>query len=405
MTYSETLDYLFTQLPMYQREGKAAYKVNLNNTLRLDEHLGQPHKSYKSIHVGGTNGKGSSSYMLSSILQEAGYKVGLYTSPHLKDFRERIKINGKEISEEYVCEFVLRHKSVFESWNLSFFEWTVGLCFDYFKSQKVDIAIIEVGLGGRLDSTNIITPIASLITNIGLDHQQFLGDTIKKIAIEKAGIIKSNVPIVISETHPETSQVFKNKANEMGSPIYFADKKITTSYPSDLKGSYQAINQKGILAIIEILEKQEFNITSEHVQNGLKKVVSNTGLKGRWQTLNTSPLTLCDTAHNFEGLFYVIKQLQEVPKNNLHLVLGFVNDKSVSKILALFPNDAQYYLCEPSIPRSLPIDDLSSLAAEAHLKFESFKTVTEAVVAAKTRAESNDVVFIGGSTFVVAEVV
>ncbi|MFQ3325638.1 MAG: dihydrofolate synthase/folylpolyglutamate synthase [Salibacteraceae bacterium] len=405
MTYPETLNYLFSQLPMYQREGKSAYKANLDNTLRLDNYLGHPHQSFKSIHIGGTNGKGSSSHMIASVLQEAGYKVGLYTSPHLKDFRERIKINGQEVSENFVCSFVEKNKAKFEDWNLSFFEWTVGLCFEYFKSEKVDIAIIEVGLGGRLDSTNIIDPLMCLITNIGLDHQQFLGNTKQAIAKEKAGIIKHRVPIVISETQPEVSTIFIEKAAEVNAPILFADQTINILYRSDLIGTYQPHNQKGILALLPLLKKQNFKITDQNIKNGLQKVSLNTGLKGRWQTLQINPTIICDTAHNAEGLSYVIKQLLDIRKNELHLILGFVNDKNVTEILNQFPKDAQYYLCQPKIPRALPIKDLNFIAKRIGINYKTYSTVSEALSAAKVNAKKDDLIFVGGSTFVVAEVV
>ncbi len=405
MNYEETLDYLFSQLPIYQREGKAAYKANLDNTLKLDQYLNHPHQSFKSVHIGGTNGKGSSSHMLASILQEAGYKVGLYTSPHLKDFRERIKINGENIPREYVTRFVAEHKDTFANWHLSFFEWTVGLCFDYFRSEKVDIGIIEVGLGGRLDSTNIISPLACLITNIGIDHQQFLGDTKPKIASEKAGIIKPNTPIVISETQSETSPIFLAKAKEQNTEIKFADQTVQKTYASDLLGSYQKINQCGVLALIPYLKENGFTISKLHIESGLKNVVKTTGLLGRWQVLSESPKTICDTAHNKEGLGYVLKQLDETPKNKLHLVLGFVNDKDVANILALFPKNATYYLCEPAIPRRLKLETLTDIAKTQNLRFHSFDSVQKALSKAKENAESEDVIFIGGSTFVVAEVV
>ena len=405
MTYPETLNYLFSQLPMYQRDGKSAYKANLDNTLRLDNYLSHPHQSFKSIHIGGTNGKGSSSHMIASVLQEAGYKVGLYTSPHLKDFRERIKINGQEIPENFVCSFVEKNKAKFEDWNLSFFEWTVGLCFEYFKSEKVDIAIIEVGLGGRLDSTNIIDPLMCLITNIGLDHQQFLGNTKQAIAKEKAGIIKHRVPIVISETQPEVSNIFIEKAAEVNAPILFADQTINILYRSDLIGTYQPHNQKGILALLPLLKKQNFKITDQNIKNGLQKVSLNTGLKGRWQTLQINPTIICDTAHNAEGLSYVIKQLLDIPKNESHLILGFVNDKNVTEILNQFPKDAQYYLCQPKIPRALPIKELSFIAKRIGINYKTYSTVSEALSAAKVNAKKDDLIFVGGSTFVVAEVV
>lgn len=405
MNYAETLDYLFKQLPMYQRDGKAAYKANLDNTIRLDEYLNHPHKSFKSIHVGGTNGKGSSSHMLASILQEAGYKVGLYTSPHLKDFKERIKINGKLISEKYVIDFVENHKAVFADWGLSFFEWTVGLAFDYFRAEEVDVAIIEVGMGGRLDSTNIIQPICSLITNIGLDHQQFLGDTKELIAAEKAGIIKKNTPVIISEKQAETTPIFESKAKEQSAQITYAELTKVELYPTDLKGLYQKKNQKGVLASIPYIKHAGYKITEEDIKNGLLNVVLNTGLMGRWQILDNNPKMICDTAHNKEGLSYILTQLQNEQYSRLHLVLGFVNDKNVSAIFQLFPKDAQYYLCQANIARALPVEELSKVSENAGVTFTSFKTVGLALEAAKKSATSTDLIYVGGSTFVVAEVV
>lgn len=405
MNYEETLHYLFRQLPIYQREGKSAYKANLDNTIQLDNYLGNPHRSFKTIHIGGTNGKGSSSHMLASILQEAGYKVGLYTSPHLKDFRERIKINGVEIPEEDVIEFVEQHKSTFEKWSLSFFEWTVGLCFDYFRKEKVEVAIIEVGLGGRLDSTNIIDPIACLITNIGMDHQQFLGDTPQKIATEKAGIIKTNTPIVISEYQPEVATIFENTAIKKSSEIIYADKTELHEFETDLLGTYQQKNMVGVLALLPFIQRKGYLIKETHIKSGLLLVSRNTGLKGRWQILQRSPLIICDTAHNKEGLKYVIGQLNALNAPNIHLVLGFVNDKNVSEILGLFPSNAKYYLCQPTIPRALPVEDLVNLAESRSLAFQKYNQVSEALNAAKNSADTKDIIFVGGSTFVVAEVV
>ncbi len=405
MNYNEAIEYLFSQLPMYQRKGKAAYRANLDNTYKLDVHLNHPHRAFKTIHIGGTNGKGSSSHMLASILQENNYKVGLYTSPHLKDFRERIKINGNCISKEYVCGFIEEHQDLFEKWNLSFFEWTVGLCFTYFKQEQVDIAIIEVGLGGRLDSTNIIKPIACLITNIGLDHQQFLGNTLELIASEKAGIIKEQTPVVISETQPKVKDIFIKKAQEKSSTIVFADQLDYKTFESDLLGAYQINNQRGVLSLLPFIEDSGFSLNSLKVKAGIGQVVKNTGLLGRWQILGRDPTVLCDTAHNEEGLKYVLPQLLEINSGKLHLVLGFVNDKNVESVIKLFPKSAIYYLCQPKIPRALPITALQSIAEANALNHYSFNTVKEALDAAKSNATEHDTVFIGGSTFVVAEVV
>ena len=322
MTYQETVNWMFTQLPMYQKQGKTAFKKDLTNTLLLANHLNNPQHKFKSIHVAGTNGKGSSSHMLASVLQESGYRVGLYTSPHLKDFRERIKINGVEVSKQFVISFIRRNKVFFKSNPLSFFEMIVGMAYDYFAKQKVDIAIIEVGLGGRLDSTNIIIPEVSLITNIGFDHTQFLGETLPLIASEKAGIIKSNVPVVISETQNETKPVFEKVANKNNSKIYFADQIIKAKYSTDLLGDYQKINIKGVLKTIKILQQKKYKISDLNIKNGLLNVVKNTGLKGRWQILHTKPKIICDTAHNKEGLSITMTQLQKEQFNNLHIVFG-----------------------------------------------------------------------------------
>jgi dihydrofolate synthase/folylpolyglutamate synthase len=322
MTYQETLDWLFVQLPMYQRQGAAAYKKDLSNTLLLVDRLGSPENNFKSIHVAGTNGKGSTSHMLASILQEAGFKVGLYTSPHLVDFRERIKINGSEISGDYVVEFVSKNKSFFEENYLSFFEMTVGLAFQYFSDEKVDIAIVEVGLGGRLDSTNILAPILSVITNIGLDHTQFLGTTLEAIATEKGGVIKEKTPVVIGEYHAKTFPVFEKLAQEKKAPLYLASKQNKQSYPSDLKGSYQVPNIKTVQTVVEVLRDSGVSITEKALRNGLLKVVENTGLLGRWQELGTAPKIVCDTAHNKEGLTYTMDQCKRKIRK-LHIVLGW----------------------------------------------------------------------------------
>lgn len=404
MTYQQTLDYLFKQLPMYQRVGKAAYKVDLSNTYLLCDLLNNPEHKFKSVHIAGTNGKGSTSHMLASVLQEAGYKVGLYTSPHLKDFRERVKINGEMITEEAVITFVKRNQLAFEKIQLSFFEWTVGLAFDYFSQQKVDIAIIETGLGGRLDSTNVVTPEVAVITNIGKDHTQFLGDTLKKIAVEKAGIIKANIPVVIGETQSETKAVFQNKVNELKSSIQFADKTIKEVLETDLKGFYQRKNVKTCIAVINILIEKNWNISKGNIKVGLQNVVKNTGLLGRWQILSEQPLIICDTGHNEEGIRELIHQIKETPHNKLHVVFGVVNDKSIDKVLNLLPKDAEYYFCEANIPRALAVKELFELVQQKGLKGKKYPSVQKALNSAKENALSDDLIFIGGSTFVVAEV-
>ncbi|MFV7235048.1 MULTISPECIES: bifunctional folylpolyglutamate synthase/dihydrofolate synthase [Flavobacterium] len=404
MNYQETINWMFNQLPMYQLQGASAYKKDLTNTHLLIDHLDNPQDKIKCIHVAGTNGKGSTSHMLASILQEAGYKVGLYTSPHLKDFRERIKINGIEISEEFVTDFINTHKTFFEANDMSFFEMTVGLAFDYFAKEKVDIAIIEVGMGGRLDATNVITPLVSVITNIGLDHIQFLGNTLESVAFEKAGIIKSNVPVVIGEYTPETQPVFLAKAKECNSEIYFASDLISETYPSDLIGDYQLHNKKTVLQTIAVLNAQkEFKITPKNSKSGLLQVVKNTGLQGRWQQLSESPKVICDTAHNKNGLEIVLNQIQKETFEKLHIVLGVVNDKDLDEVLPLFPKNAIYYFCKPNIPRGLDSSILQEKAKKYNLKGDIYHSVAESYHAAKNNATKNDFIFIGGSTFVVAE--
>ena len=405
MNYPETLDYLFGQLPMYQRIGNAAYKANLDNTYRLSEILNHPEKQFKSVHIAGTNGKGSTSHMLASVLQEAGYKVGLYTSPHLKDFRERIKINGAMISEREVIDFVNAFKNEFEKIQLSFFEWTVGLAFHSFANQKVDIAIVETGLGGRLDSTNIVTPEVAVITNISMDHTQFLGDTLTKIAAEKAGIIKSTIPVVIGETQPKIKHVFIEKAKQMNAPIQFADEHHTQEYESDLKGVYQQQNKKTVVATIHVLQTLGWNIAENHIIKGLQNVVSNTGLMGRWQVLNKQPFTVCDTGHNEAGIRLILAQINQQSFEKLHVVLGVVNDKDITNILALLPNNASYYFCQANIPRALEVSVLAEKATAVGLSGTTFPSVDAAYKAAQKNATAQDMIFIGGSTFVVAEVV
>ena len=403
MTYQETLEWMFGQLPMYQQKGISAFKGKLDNILALSAYLGHPERKFKSIHVAGTNGKGSSSHMLASILQEAGYKVGLYTSPHLKDFRERIRVNGKPVSKKYVVDFVKKNKLFLEAHDLSFFEMTVGMAFRYFEKEKIDVAIVEVGLGGRLDSTNIILPEVSLITNIGYDHVEMLGDTIAKIAFEKAGIIKPGVPVVISEFQEETATVFNNMARERGAKIIFAGEVIPGTYKTSLLGSYQAKNVKGVVASIK--ELKGFNISAKHISDGLMKVSENTGLLGRWQFLGENPTVVCDTAHNTEGLSIVLDQLNQQEFTNLHMVIGFVKDKNLEQILPLFPKKAHYYFCRPNIQRGLDEVVLKTRAKEFGLRGEPYPSVNEALKAALRVAEKTDFVFVGGSTFVVAEIV
>ena len=405
MNYLETTNWLFSQLPLYQNVGKSAYKADLNKTLGLAKHLRNPENKFKSIHVGGTNGKGSTAHMLASVLQEASYKVGLYTSPHLKDFRERIRINGAVISENFVVDFVATNKSFFESNSLSFFEMSVGMAFDYFAQEQVDIAIIEVGLGGRLDSTNIIKPKVSVITNIGLDHTQFLGTKLEDIAREKAGIIKPDTPIVIGETQLETEIVFIDKATKEKSPLYFADHLINEIYSTDLKGDYQMRNVRTVLQTIDVLNKAEFTISKEVVQRGLLKVSESTGLRGRWEVLGSSPKIICDTAHNREGLKLVFKQLLEEEFEKLHLVLGMVNDKDIYSLLKLFPVSAHYYFCKPNVARGLGASQLADIFTENGFKGSIYSSVKNALNAAKKSASQGDIIYVGGSTFVVAEII
>ncbi|REE80039.1 dihydrofolate synthase/folylpolyglutamate synthase [Lutibacter oceani] len=405
MNYNSTLNWMFSQLPMYQRQGATALKKDLTNSLALSKHLNFPEKKFKTIHVAGTNGKGSTSHMIASVLQEAGYKVGLYTSPHLKDFRERIKINGKVIKKIEVINFIKKNNLFLSENKLSFFEMTVGLAFDCFAKQQVDIAVIEVGLGGRLDSTNIITPEVSVITNIGLDHTQFLGETLPEIAFEKGGIIKENIPVVIGEYQEETFPVFEKIAKEKKSPLLLASKNIKENYLSDLKGSYQVNNIKTVVETVKVLKSKGFNISKEHVINGLHHVVKNTGLLGRWQQLNQQPKVICDTGHNKEGLTYVLNQLQNEEFNKLHFVFGVVNDKELKEILPMFPKNAVYYFCKPNIPRGLDALELQQKCLSFGLTGVTYSSVQEAYKTALKEALSNDLIFIGGSTFVVAEVV
>mgnify|MGYP003675878555 CR=1 FL=1 len=405
MNYQDTVNWMFQQLPMYQNKGNAAFKKDLTNTINLSKHLNHPEDRFRSIHVGGTNGKGSTSHMLASILHEAGYKVGLYTSPHLKDFRERIRINGKVITEQSVINFIERNKAFLEANQLSFFEMTVGMAFEYFADQEVDIAIIEVGLGGRLDSTNIITPELSVITNIGYDHTQMLGNTLKEIASEKAGIIKHNIPVVIGETHSETETVFKTKAEEKESAIYFSDQLIDTILESDLKGAYQIHNIKTVLQSVTILKSIGFTISEKNLEKGLLNVATNTGLQGRWQILGAEPKIICDTAHNKEGLTSVMKQLHEESFDHLHIVFGVVNDKDLESIIPLLPKQATYYFCKPNVQRGLDAKVLKKTFEDNGLKGEVYHSVEFALSVAKSNAKVTDLIYVGGSTFVVAEII
>ena len=425
--YTSAIAYLYEQLPMYHRVGKAAYKTGLQNAYALDEYFQQPHRKYKTIHVAGTNGKGSVCHMLAAVLQQAGYNVGLHTSPHLVDFRERIKVNGKLCSRKYVIDFVSKHKKIIETIQPSFFEVSVFMAFDYFKRQSVDVAIIEVGLGGRLDTTNIITPVLSVITSIGKDHMDFLGDTLEKIAIEKAGIIKSGVPVVIGETHPETAPVFTRIAGERNTLVYFADqcykidyslfttdgfqvfnvKKEDQVYMPNLKnkllGAYQRKNTITLLRTVDLLRENEFAIAAIDVYEGLKKVVELTGLRGRWQVVGYNPLMILDSAHNADGMREVMQQLRVMAYECLHLIISFVNDKDVHAILSQFPADARYYFTRSSVPRSMNEHDLKQLAATYSLKGECYASVEVAVKAARVNAGRNDLIMITGSMFLLAD--
>ncbi|MBB3188230.1 bifunctional folylpolyglutamate synthase/dihydrofolate synthase [Microbacter margulisiae] len=418
MIYQETIEYLYHQLPVFERIGDSAYKAGLDRVMDMDRILNHPHQNYKTIHVAGTNGKGSTSHMLAAVLQAAGYKTGLYTSPHLKDFRERIRVNGEMITEQYVVDFVERYTSEFESLHPSFFELTMSMAFDYFAAQQVEIAVIEVGLGGRLDSTNIITPILSVITNISFDHQQFLGDTLEKIAAEKAGIMKPNVPVVIGEADGSVKNIFIQHASQVKSPLFFAQKMIQVSRGNDsdqfytkelgnitmgLKGLYQEKNLATVLSSILLLNKQGISLPLQAIQKGIEHVTGLTGLQGRWQILQKNPLLICDTGHNEAGIRYVMQQLSQLPCRQLHIVFGMVNDKDHRKILPLLPQNALYYFTQAAIPRALPADELQQQAFLIGLKGTAFPSVQEAIQAAKSAAKEGDVIFVGGSSYVVAE--
>ncbi|MCD4747621.1 MAG: bifunctional folylpolyglutamate synthase/dihydrofolate synthase [Bacteroidales bacterium] len=430
MNFQQTLNYLYSQLPMFQRIGVAAYKNNLDNTIALCNLLKNPQNNFKSIHIAGTNGKGSTSHLIASILQTKGLKIGLYTSPHLKDFRERIRINGKKIPKKFVTSFVNEYKNDFEKINPSFFEMTFGMAIKYFADEKIDLAIMETGMGGRLDSTNIINPVVSVITNISFDHTQFLGNTLEKIAIEKAGIIKPCTPVIIGETQNNLKHIFINKAEKQNAPIYFADsyfKALNIKYTnnrisklcmdifsnnklylknlnSSLTGLYQYKNIITSLQIIKILNKTAYNINKTQIKKGIGNVVKQTGISGRWQIISNSPLTICDTAHNADGIKEVVNQIKTIPYKNLHFVLGMVNDKNINNILRLLPQSATYYFCKADIPRGLDQGVLAEKANIADLKGEIYPSVNNALANARNNAEKNDLVFIGGSSFVVAEV-
>ncbi len=429
MTYEQVLQFLYAQLPIYQRIGKAAYKRDLSNTLALDDYYGHKHQAYKTIHIAGTNGKGSVSHMLAAVLQKAGYKTGLYTSPHLKDFRERIKINGELVTKKFVIDFVQRSQTIIEKIKPSFFELTVMMAFDYFAEENVDVAVIETGMGGRLDSTNIITPILSIITNIAYDHIAFLGNTLPEIAREKAGIIKEKIPVVIGEKHPDTFPVFNAMSRAKNSEIFFAEDCFQTKYglenfngkqvfyvkkndkdvypklELDLLGTYQHHNILTTLCAMEVLvHKPYFNFDSNSIYNGLSSVMKLTGFRGRWQILQYHPLIVLDIAHNENGLVAVLSQVKNTPYEHLHIIIGFVNDKDVDNILGFFPRNATYYFTQANIPRALSVDILAEKAKQFGLNGHIIKNVAEAFLEAKMNAQKNDMVLVTGSAFVVAEV-
>lgn len=399
MDYASAIQWLYTQLPMYQRMGKAALNSNLDGISKLAKHLGNPHQKFKSVHIAGTNGKGSSAHMLASVLQQAGYKVGLYTSPHLKDFRERIRINGIPIDRDYTLDFVVSNREFFEQEAFSFFEMTVGLAFDYFNNQQVDVAVIEVGLGGRLDATNIIVPEGCLITNIALDHQQFLGTTRPAIAKEKGGIMKPNTPVVLSDYDNETFAVFDAIAKQLDAPLYVADKYF---YKTDLLGDYQQQNINGVITLIKTLSS--FNVSEVDIVNGLQRVCKNTGIRGRWEVLGDKPDIIADVAHNKAGLEVVLKQLTSLKYDNLHIVFGMVNDKDVEDLITLLPADAIYYLCAAAVPRAMDVASLSTYFSNQKRNYSSYESVKHAYNAALNAASARDVIFIGGSLFVVSEI-
>lgn len=422
MNYQEAKDYLYNQTPMFQKVGKSAYKAGLSNTIALDEHFGHPHKKFKTVHIGGTNGKGSCAHLIASILQESGYKVGLYTSPHLIDFRERIKVNGEMISEDYVIEFIDKERSFFEPLQPSFFEIATAMAYKYFADKEIDVAVVEVGLGGRLDCTNIVNPVLSIITNISKDHTNLLGKTTHEIAYEKAGIIKRNKPIIIGEYTSTTKKVFDQIAKNLNAPIVYAsDKRFITDfrlYPDGhigvvlpwfsvlycpLGGLYQSKNINTVLCAIELLKEKFSKINSECVERGVSNVIKNTGLMGRWQCVNKSPRVFCDTGHNVGGFEYLSEQIKSQKYNKLRIVLGMVNDKDINGVLSLLPGKAIYYFCQASVDRALNHEQLKSIAFKHNLHGESYSSVEEAYKKALADSDKNDFIFVGGSTFVVAD--
>lgn len=428
MTYPQTVDYLYSRLPMFTRIGASAFKKDLTNTIALCDALNNPQNKYKTIHVGGTNGKGSTSHMLAAIFQKAGYKTGLYTSPHLKDFRERIRVNGKMVSKSFVTKFVKEHQTLISAIEPSFFEVTVAMAFSYFEQEQVDIAIIEVGLGGRLDSTNIIQPELAVITNISLDHTNMLGNTFAEIAFEKAGIIKKNTPVIIGEHHPETDPVFIKKATEQNANLIFAqddlivtniaknvdnlkvdviqkDQTLFKNLALDLTGGYQLKNTLTVIEASLQLRKLGYNLTDKSILDALKSVKKLTGLQGRWQTLHKKPLTICDTGHNKAGIAEVVENIKQTPYENLHMVIGMVKDKDINAVLALLPSQARYYFCQPQLERALPAAELKEQALQYQLQGEAFTSVADALQTAQNAANEKDLIFIGGSTFVVAEII
>ncbi len=399
MTYQETLEYLFVKTPAFQQKGESAYKPGLDNVMELDAAYGSPHKQFKTIHIAGTNGKGSVSHTLAAILQSAGYKVGLYTSPHLKDFSERIRVNGKPISEQYVIDFVREADEIIAKLNPSFFEITTLMAFTYFAHENVDVAVIETGLGGRLDSTNIISPVLSVVTNVSFDHVNLLGDTLEKIAFEKAGILKSGIPAVVGEMSLELRPIFTEKTEK----VVFAEDNDASDYEFELKGYCQDKNKKTILAAAELLKK-EFDIKEENIVEGLKNVVELTSLMGRWQKLSSVPLIIADTGHNVAGMQYIVSQIADIKADVKRLVIGMVGDKDITSMLKLLPKDAIYYFCNAQIPRALPAEELKAKASEFGLKGNAYPSVADALEAAKREASENDFIFVGGSNFTVAEI-
>ena len=402
MNYQQTLDWLFQQLASFQRSGQSAYKEDITNISLVCEKLDNPHLNFPSVHIAGTNGKGSSTHMLASILQEAGYKVGIYTSPHLKDFRERIKINGAMISEFEVVSFVSQYKDDFVEIGLSFFEMTTALAFEHFSKNKVDIAIIETGLGGRLDATNIIQPMISVITNVALDHQNLLGDTIEEIAFEKAGIIKPNTPVILGLCKNTVQKVVEDRAEELQAPLYLAPQ--VANYPSDLKGKCQEQNKATVIELVHQLRALDWELSEASIYDGFMKVVQNTGLRGRWETISNLPWVICDTGHNPEAIELIVEQLLEQEYSRLIIVLGMVGDKDVNSVLKLLPKEASYFFCQPSIPRALSAELLQEKASEYELRGSSCESPFEALEKAKQLANEGDLIFVGGSTFVVAEI-